>query len=322
MGLRRVRRSTYAWLMRNEADQQQDGWMEHMRRGEFAAAWEISDRVLRERAAVPCSHLPRHLQYFWNGEPLDGKRVLVRCYHGLGDTIQFIRYAPLLKSVAKEVLVWAQPKLIPLLRSVSGIDLLLPLHDGVSDVDFDTDVELMELPHVFRTTLATIPTEVPYLHVTPATLPKTPKLAVGLTWAAGSWDQTRSIPFDVLQPLTRVPDVDWYVFQRDETLANWPLSLGTISNAELYDEARIMKALDLMISVDTMTAHLAGALGAPVWTLLQKDADWRWMPGREDSPWYPTMRLFRQQSQGDWTTVIDRVITEIETLASQKPRSH
>lgn len=302
----------------NEADRQyDDGWMDHMRRGEFAAAWQISDRVLRERAGVPCSHLPRHFQYFWDGQPLDGKRVLVRCYHGLGDTIQFIRYASLLRSVAQEVVVWAQPKLIPLLRSVAGIGRLLPLHDGVPDVDFDADVELMELPHVFRTTIETIPGEVPYLHVTPATLARNSKLAVGLTWAAGSWDQTRSIPFDVLAPLTHVSDVDWYVFQREAALADWPPSSGTISKAELSDEARMIGALDLMISVDTMTAHLAGALGVPVWTLLQKNADWRWMEDRDDTPWYPTMRLFRQPRHGDWTSVIERVIHELKL---QKPR--
>ncbi len=290
-----------------------------MRRGEFAAAWKISDRVLRERAGIQCSHLPRHFQYFWNGEPLNGKRVLVRCYHGLGDTIQFIRYGQLLRSIAKEVIVWAQPKLIPLLRSASGIDRLLPLHDGVPDVDFDADVELMELPHVFRTTLATIPAEVPYLHVRPATLPRSSRLSIGLTWAGGSWNQTRSIPFHALQPLTRIPDVDWYIFQRDEPLADWPPSLGTIINAQFLDEARIIKALDLMISVDTMTAHLAGALGVPVWTMLQKNADWRWMEEREDSPWYPTMRLFRQERQDDWTNVIDRVIAALAKLSSQKP---
>ena len=299
-----------------EGDQHHDPWMEHMRHGDFAAAWEVSDRILRERAGVPCEHLPRHFQYFWDGEPLEGKRVLVRCYHGLGDTIQFVRYAPLLRSVAKEVIMWAQPKLIPLLRSVPGIGRLLPLHDGALDVDFDTSVEIMELPHVFRTTLATIPNAVPYLHATPARLPHTSNLKVGLTWAGGPWDESRSIPFDVLQPLIRVPHIDWYVFQRDEALADWPQSLGTISNDALCDEARTISALDLMISVDTMTAHLAGALGVPVWTLLQKNADWRWMEGRDDSPWYPTMRLFRQEQQGDWTSVIDGVVAN---LALQKP---
>src|SRR3712207_6559067 len=145
--------------------------MYHMRRGEFEAAWALSDAVLRARAGVPCWHLPRHLQYIWDGTPLAGKRVLVRCYHGLGDTIQFIRYVPLVSAIAAEVIVWAQPALIPILRTVRGIGRLLPLHTGAPAVEYDLDVEVMELPHVFRTTLATLPAEVPYLHVEPVPLP-------------------------------------------------------------------------------------------------------------------------------------------------------
>src|SRR5918998_4156589 len=99
-----------------------DPWMRHMRRGEFDAAWKVSDAALCSRAGVPCWHLPRHLQYVWDGTPLEGKRVLVRCYHGLGDTIQFVRYAALLKHVARRVVVWVQPSFIPLLRGVEGID--------------------------------------------------------------------------------------------------------------------------------------------------------------------------------------------------------
>jgi hypothetical protein len=308
----------------NEGAQQVENWTLHMQRGDFEAAWKISDGVVQARAGVDCSHLPRHFQYFWDGQPLEGKRLLVRCYHGLGDTIQFIRYIPLLRSHAREVIVWAQPKLIPLLRSVRGIERLLPLHDGVPDVEFDTSVELMELPHVFRTTLATIPREIPYVHVAPAVLPHNgSNLAVGLTWAGGDWNEDRSIPFAALEPLTAIAGIDWYIFQRGEALNEWPRSFGTISKGKLLDEAALLAALDLMISVDTMTAHLAGALGVPVWTLLQKNADWRWMDQRDDSPWYPTMRLFRQPRQGDWTSVIDRVATALETFkASHKPGNH
>jgi hypothetical protein len=303
--------------------QQLDNWTLHMRRGEFEAAWQISDAVLRARAGVPCSHLPRHFQYFWDGQPLDDKRVLVRCYHGLGDTLQFIRYAPLLKSRAREVIVWTQPKLIPLLHTVSGIDRLLPLHEGDPDVEFDVSVELMELPHVFRTTVETIPAEVPYLHLTPASLPRGANLAVGLNWAGGDWNENRSIPFAALQSLIGIRGIDWYVFQRGKDLDHWPKKLGTISAGELRDEAKLLAALDLMISVDTMTAHLAGALGVPVWTLLPKDADWRWMEKRDDSPWYPTMRLFRQERDNDWTTVIANVNTALEIFkSSHKPRNH
>jgi hypothetical protein len=110
--------------------------------------------VLQARASVPCWHWPRHLQYIWDGTPLAGKRVLVRCYHGLGDTLQFIRYAPLIKTIAREVIVLAQPALLPLLRTMRGIDRLLPLHNGAPDVEYDVDVESMKLPHIFRTTLA------------------------------------------------------------------------------------------------------------------------------------------------------------------------
>ena len=119
-----------------------DPWMEAMRRGDFAEAWKISDALLPTRATEDHQKLPRHFQKIWDGSSLAGKRVLVRCYHGLGDTIQFIRYAALLKEVAAEVIVWAQPSLIPLLRTVKGIDQLLPLHDGVPDVEYDVDVEL------------------------------------------------------------------------------------------------------------------------------------------------------------------------------------
>src|SRR5215203_2854747 len=115
-------------------------WMRHMRCGEWSAAWQVSDEVLRAHRNQSCASLPRHLQWIWNGEPLDGKRVLIRCYHGLGDTIQFIRYASLVRQRAKHSAVWAQPSLLPLLRTVDGIDELLPLHDGTPAADFEADV--------------------------------------------------------------------------------------------------------------------------------------------------------------------------------------
>jgi hypothetical protein len=198
------------------------------------------------------------------------------------------------------------------------MDRLLPLHDGTPDAEYDTDVEIMELPHVFRTRLSTLPARVPYLHVEPAPLRREGRLAVGLCWRAGEWNESRSIPFSLLAPLAKVPGVVWYIFQRGPGLAEWRrASFGlTPEAANLFEEARVVRALDLMISVDTMTAHLAGALGVPVWNLLQRDADWRWMEGRDDSPWYPTMRLFRQERRGCWEPVIARVAAELERLGS------
>lgn len=288
-------------------------WFYHMRRGEFEEAWKFSDVILEERAGKPCWHLPRHQQYIWDGSSLKGKRVLVRCYHGLGDTIQFIRFAPLLKAIAKEVIVWAQPPLIPLLQTVEGIDRLLPLHDGTPEVDYDVDVEIMELSHIFRATVETIPTQIPYIHVGPKRLLSGDEKNVGLVWRAGDWDPRRHLSFDTLLPLFKVPGINLLILQANAKEAGWKEGYG-IHPGEfpLHEYAQIVRGLDLLITVDSMPAHLAGAMVVPVWTLLHAEADWRWMDNRDDSPWYPSMRLFRQKQQGDWAAVIAQVKAELE----------
>jgi hypothetical protein len=271
--------------------------------------------VLASHAGEPCGHLPRHEQWVWDGTPLDGKRVLVRCYHGLGDTLQFIRFAPRVKAVAAEVVVWAQPPLISLLETAPGIDRLLPLHDGDVGVDYDVDVEVMELSHVFRSTMWTLPADVPYLYAPPAPLAKHGRLAVGIVWKAGDWDGRRNVPYSLLAPLAQVPGVELHVLQRGAALAEREKGFGVVSGSDdPYEAARVMRALDLVVSIDSMPAHLAGALGVPVWTLLHADPDWRWMLGRDYSPWYPTMRLFRQERPGDWVSVIARVAAELRHL--------
>src|SRR4051812_17820914 len=202
-------------------------WTGHMRRGEFERAWTISDAVLDGRRGQTSSHLPRHEQWIWDGTPLHGKRVLVRCYHGLGDTIQFIRYAPLLKSIAARVIVWIQPALIPIFAGMAAIDELLPLHDGTPACEYDVDVELMELPHVFRTTVATIPRAVPYVSAAPMWLPAPsgrPQLAsqqdfaVAVFPTSGAWDRRRDLPIEDLARIARVPGVSLYALGRD----GWP----------------------------------------------------------------------------------------------------
>jgi hypothetical protein len=288
-------------------------WLQAMRLGDFATAWNISDTLLHNPQDQ--TDLPRWFQRVWDGSSVVDKRVLLRCYHGLGDTIQFIRYAPLLKAIAAEVIVWTQPSLIPLLQNVPGIDRLLPLHEGEPKVEYDVDLELNELPHLFRTTLTSIPAVVPYIFVEPASLPRSERLSVGLIWQSGDWDNRRSIPFSEVKRLAFVPGIEWHILQRDAARAGWDGTFGSISGGDNpLDDARIMRALDLIISVDTMTAHLAGALGVPTWTLLPRDADWRWMLDRDDTPWYPTMRLFRQREEGNWDNVIDNVAEQLGTL--------
>jgi hypothetical protein len=295
--------------------------MEHMRRGEFSAAWRISDSLLRRYLAAPCSdiHLPRHQQVIWNGASLAGKRVLVRCYHGLGDTIQFIRYVPLLKTVAAQVTVWAQPALITLLSTGCGIDQLIALHDGTPDCEYDADVEVMELPYVFRTTLETIPAEVPYVHVDAADIDDR-KIKVGIVWRGGDWDPRRDVPFSLMTRLADVDGISFYVLQQDPNGSEQQDRFRMIlpKNGDALSTARIMRALDLVISVDSMPAHLAGSLGIPTWILLQKDADWRWMKNRNDSPWYPTMRLFRQRRPADWESVIADIHLQLRKLSAAR----
>lgn len=279
------------------------GWLAAMRRGDFATAWRLSDLVLeRRRMAGPCYYLPRHEQWVWDGRPLAGQRVLVRCYHGLGDTLQFARFLPRLARLAREVIVWAQPALIPLLRTLPARLGFLPLHDGTPEVDYDVDLESMELAHALRITLETLPIDVPYLHVPPA-----PRLdahfSVGLLARAGGWDARRSVPPEQLGELACLPGVAAFSLQLEEAIPG----ARDASTADLCTLATRLRALDLVITADTMLAHLAGALGVPTWTLLPAEADWRWMADRHDSPWYPSMRLFRQPRRGDWESVMRAV---------------
>ena len=296
-------------------------WMEHMRRGEFSAAWRISDSLLRRYLAAPYTdiHLPRHQQVIWNGAALAGKRVLVRCYHGFGDTIQFIRYVPMLKTVAAQVTVWAPPTLIKLLSTARGIDRMIALHDGTPDCEYDAAVEVMELPYVFRTTLETIPAGVPYFHVDAGDIDDS-KIKVGVVWRGGDWDPRRDVPFSLITRLGDVDGISFYVLQQDanESEQHDRFRMILQKNGDALSTARIMRALDLVISVDSMPAHLAGSLGIPTWILLQKEADWRWMNDRSDSPWYPTMRLFRQWRAGDWEPVIAEIGLQLGKLPASR----
>lgn len=313
-----------------EAEPVGDAWLRHMRAGRWADAWTVGDAVLQARAGAGCWHLPRHEQWVWDGRPLAGRRVLVRCYHGLGDTLMFARFVPPLRREAAEVTLWAQPALLPLLATMRGVGPLVPLHDGAPDVPFDVDLEVMELAHARRATPDTLPPP-PEFAVAPAPLARDGRLAVGIVWECGDWDRaTRSIPLPLLAPLARVPGVVLHVLQRGAALdafraADAPLGIGApgtgaavvVSGSDdLLEAARVVRALDLVITIDSMPAHLAGALGVPVWTLLPHAADWRWMDDRDRSPWYPTMHLLRQPRPGDWAAVVARAADGLARLAA------
>ena len=289
--------------------------MAAMRRGDFSTAWQISDAHLQARLARgdPKHVGPRHLQPIWDGESLAGKVVLVRCYHGLGDTIQFIRFAAPLRRIAREVIVWVQPAILPLVATASGVDRVLPLHDGTPDVAYDVDVEIMELAHVLRVDARTIACAIPYL------FPRRPKRqllnvhgrAVGLVWQVGDWAPQRSIPPQLLSRLAHVSSIELYSLQLGAAAEAALIPAKDLSSSDAEEAAANLLGLDLLITVDTFLAHLAGALGIPVWLLLQADCDWRWMSSGDSSIWYPTMRLFRQPRPGDWHSVVEAVATEL-----------
>lgn len=306
--------------------------MRHMKAGAFARAWRVSDQVRCACRPHDLAQLPTRDRPVWCGRSLAGRTVLVRCHHGLGDTIQFIRYVTCLAPVTRAVHVKAQASLLPLLARFPGIDGMCGLEDD--DPDHDAAVEVMEFPYVFRTTPATIPAAVPYLDVDSRqrsgacrALAHVDGFRVGLVWAAGTyWRPERSLPLAVAAGLGRVPGVSLVSLQRGPAAAeavDFPgLFAWTARSDAIVETAAVVSQLDLVIGVDTMVIHLAGALAVPTWTLLSPDPDWRWMAAGSRSPWYPTMRLFRQLPPTDWTALVARVSTALCAAARAQRAAH
>jgi len=289
-----------------------------MRRGDFTAAWEVSDAILRQRVrdGVRCHGWPRHLQFLWNGRPLDGLRVAVHCYHGLGDTLQFARLLPMLRRSVRHLSVVVQPQLLGWLRGIPGVDRVEALSEAGTGIECDAHVELMELPHILRLSLADIPPPLqPRMRSPTRARGIAGALRVGIAWRSGDWDASRSLPDAALTPLAAVPGVRWASLQYPACTP--PFAAEAAGCRDIALLARRMRDLDLVVSVDTMTAHLAGTLGLPTLTLLPQPCDWRWMERREDTPWYPTMRLLRQSRAGDWTDVVERVLAEVRIRADR-----
>ncbi|MEG4215804.1 tetratricopeptide repeat protein [Microcoleus sp. Pol14C6] len=270
------------------------------------------------------------IQPLWDGKDLQGKTVLLCPEQGLGDAIQFIRYADLVKQKGGRVIVWCLPHLQRLFAQVSGIDGLIVNPDDAPD--FQVHAQLMSLPHLLGTTLETIPAKVPYLDPPTGwefTLSQTPNLKVGIVWSGNpknSQNKVRSLPLNLFTKLLDLPGANFYSLQKEKTaddralLEQMPVTDLSSYLHDLADTAAAISALDLVISVDTCVAHLAGALGKPVWILLCFVPDWRWMLQREDSPWYPTARLFRQSTAGDWEGVLEEAALALrERICQHKP---
>jgi hypothetical protein len=195
-------------------------WADALRNGNLQRAWEISDQSLHEYClSGAIKHTgARHFQRIWRGEDLRNKRVLVRCYHGLGDTIQFIRFARALRTIARQVLVWGQPELFSLLRQVDGVDEVFPLHDGTPEFPYDVDIEVMELAHALRVTPEFVSSRVPYLlldgsELRPPASPASP-IKIGLVWEVGNWDRRRCVPPHMLARFTQDLAFDCFRFSK------------------------------------------------------------------------------------------------------------
>ncbi len=274
------------------------------------------------------------------GRCLGDRTILLHAEQGLGDTLQFLRYAPLVAAAGGRVVLEVQPELVRLCQGLPGITEVVPTYETGAEpsAQFDVQCPLMSLPLLFGTTLETIPAAAPDLHPDPALvaawkerLPDTGALRVGLRWAgarhiadAGARliDQRRSLRLAELAPLADIGGVRFVSLQKGEPadeLRDAPPGLDVLDPmpavSDFAETAAIVASLDLVISVDTSVAHLAGALGRPVWLLSRFDGCWRWLHGRDDSPWYPTMRLYRQERPLDWGGVIGRVRRGLIALA-------
>lgn len=295
-------------------------WTCHMLLGNFESAWAESDAISRRGNPDP--------HRFWDGQPFDGRHVLIRCLHGLGDTLQYIRYAPLIRQRATSLTVEAPPLLRTLLAQANIADRVITWGD--KEPFWDQQVEIVELPLIFRTTIDSIPAAVPYLYVpsgnVDSSLSEKRRLRVGLVWASSAFNPARSLPLAQLATLFAIPEVSFFSFQAGDEraqLRHWSDHVGNryTEGQSVLETAMGMKTMDLVITVDTMTAHLAGAMGLDVWTLLPYACDWRWMLRRTDSPWYPTMRLFRQPGPGAWEPVVQDVRSELAARAQFHSKS-
>jgi tetratricopeptide (TPR) repeat protein len=272
------------------------------------------------------SKRPKFAQPPWVGQNLVGKTILLRSEQGAGDIMQFARFAAPLKSMGATTILQVPDEIRDLAEGFDGVDRVVA--SSTPAPAFDYYISVMSIPAVLETELATIPAKVPYLRVDPAKLKAWRAridgwgLKVGLVWAgnpAHLRDQFRSLPFDLLCPLWEVQGVQYFSLQkqpRPGDVAKFPPEITMIDLgpkfADFGDTAAAIAQLDLILCVDTAVAHLAGALGKPVWLMLPEIGDFRWLLDREDSPWYPTMRLFRQRQLGEWGDVIARVKVALE----------
>jgi len=297
-----------AWAQLNEG-------LAHLVSGDFERGLPLYEARLRAEQKPRSFAAPR-----WHGEEeIAGKTILIHAEQGLGDTLHFARYLPLLAARGARIVLEAQRPLVPLLRGMRSITEIVA--QGEALPDFDCHAPLLSLPLAFGTRLDTIPAEVPYLAAPPerierwrALVEAAPRPRVGVVWAgnpSNTFDRRRSMPLERLVPLLETPGIGFFALQKElrpgdaQRLARLPNVVALSEQLEDFaDTAAVVAQLDLVITVCTSMAHLAGGMGRPMWVMPPFSADFRWFRQRTDSPWYPTARLFRQNSFGDWDSTV------------------
>jgi hypothetical protein len=274
-------------------------WACWMLLGEFERAWKESDQVGAS---------------FGITNPLESNHLLIRCLRGFGDAVHFLRYVETVKTHCDRLTVQAPAHFLPLLRILPGVDSVVPLGQCITESDYECCMECSDLPYLFRTTLDTIPPPLDLGSVAHPVSKTSQHMRVGIKWSAGAWNPTREIPLHLLQPIWELPKLQLISLEQNTEGRLVPHEMNETSIASdttVFDTIGLISELDLVITVDTLIAHLAGSLGKPVWTLLQFASDWRWMLDRAESPWYPSMRLFRQPHPGNWEAVIEHVVAQL-----------
>ena len=287
--------------------------------GDFQRGWQ--EYEWRLKSDDPC--FANRARTRWDGSSLSGKTILLYTEQGFGDTIQFIRYVHLLVKYDTKILVECQPELLQLFGNIGAIQKTIAVGEPLPK--FDVSASLLSLPGILGTDLISIPARIPYLYVksqSSTDLEMSSEYKVGIVWAGNQKhpnDNNRSVELQQFSVLFDVEDCQFFSLQvgnrRDDIMrysySNNITDLG-VNFSDFFDTAVAISELDLVISVDTAVAHLAGALGKPVWVLLPFMPDWRWLLEREDTPWYPTMKLFRQTNTRDWAEVLKKVRLALE----------
>jgi tetratricopeptide (TPR) repeat protein len=292
----------------------------HLIKGNFEKGWKEFEWRWRTKEFIPQQrNFPQPL---WDGSDIEGKTILLYAEQGFGDTIQFVRYAPFVAQRNAKVIIECLNDVKSLVQTVDGVSHVVVRGEPLPE--FDLQCPLLRLPFVFNTTKETIPVQIPYLFIAPESVQRwkeliqhdDSKLKIGIAWSGNPKhinDRNRSFSLDTFVPLSKVEDIAFYSLQKANNLSS---SMNLIDYTDEFhdfsDTGALIENLDLIVSVDTAVVHLAGSLGKPVWVLLPYVPDWRWMLNRDDSPWYPTMRLFRQPSPGDWKSVIATLSEELQ----------